>query len=165
MPLVLTVENGTGRADANTYISLADANAYFASRPRSEEWVRLSDEEKAALLVHATRILDGAMLWWGSPLKSTQALVFPRRPDDFDAAGVPRSVPIALCELAVTLNSSDLTAEPDRSGFTKIEVGPIKLEEAGEYQRPATIPRFVRDLLAAYGTPRTHSTTARLVRT
>ncbi len=154
MPLVITVENGTGLADANSYISLADANAYFASRPRSEAWVKLSDDEKKAMLVHTTRILDGSMSWWGEPLQKSQALVFPRKPDIYDSAAVPRTVPMALCELAVTLNARDITAEPTKSGFSEIEVGPIKLKEAGEYERPATISKFVSDLLAAYGTPR-----------
>lgn len=164
MPVEVTVEDGTGLADANSYGSVADADGYFATRPRSSAWTPLSVDLRGQYLIHAARIMDASMTWLGEKLKATQSLAFPRWPiDDLDAAVVPRDVIRAQFELAYSLIGTDLTGEPGTTGFQKIVVGPIELT-AAPGERPATIPRFVQDLLSKYGTARASSSNARLIR-
>ena len=66
MPVTVTVENGTGMPTANSYASVAQADAYFATRPRSTAWTGLTEDQKAQYLIHAARILDASVVWRGA---------------------------------------------------------------------------------------------------
>jgi hypothetical protein len=75
----LTVEDGTIVAGANTYISLADADAYFAARLNSGLWVNdTTATVKSQALANATKFLDENMEWLGYRTNSTQVLDWPR---------------------------------------------------------------------------------------
>lgn len=165
MAVTVIVEDGTGVAGANSYASVSDADAYFTTRPRSEAWTALTNDQKGALLIHGTRLLDAAILWDGEQVSTSQALAFPRVfPDaDYEVPVLPPSIKVALYELAITLNTRDLTADPSLAGISALEVGPIKIS-ADTVTPAASIPRFVRDLVAAYGTARQAIASVRLVR-
>ena len=163
MALVLTVEDGTGLPSSNSYATVAGADDYFDSRPRSDAWAGLDDDQKALLLVHSTRVIDAAMVWYGEPLVETQALAFPRIDGDGIDIGVPTGVKNALCEMALLQNAGDTSAQPATTGFSSIEVGPIKIVADKQVSQP-TIPRFIADLLAPYGSPRAGSGSVRLTR-
>ena len=75
MPVTVTVEDGTGVADANSYASVAQADNYFASRPRSSSWTPLTDDQKGQYLIHATRLLDASVIWSGEKVDDDQALL------------------------------------------------------------------------------------------
>lgn len=164
MPVTVTVEDGTGLADANSYVSVEQADAYFASRPRSTSWTGLTTDQKGIYLLHATRILDGCVVWEGERLSDAQALAFPRVRSDLDEAEVPACVLLAEYEIAYALIGRDLTADPALNGLHRVKVGPIEIE-ADAVQLAGVIPRFVRELIAAWGTARGSSCNARLVRT
>ena len=164
MPVEVTVEDGTGKPNANSYASVATADAYFGSRPRSDAWRSLTAEQRGRLLIHATRLLDASFVWDGRKLSSAQALEFPRYPEEMDAQELPGSVFVATCELAAQLNLADITADASNAQFSKIEVGPIKLEMAPAAQQQAQIPSFIRNLVAQYGTLRGRSLNVRRVR-
>jgi hypothetical protein len=51
--MTLTVEDGTGKADAESYISVADADTYFTAR-NNATWAALSTSDKEAALRKAT---------------------------------------------------------------------------------------------------------------
>jgi hypothetical protein len=163
MALVLTVESGAGLANANSYATVAEADSFFESRPRSDAWVALDDDAKAVLLVHATRIIDASMAWDGDPLTDTQALAFPRLDGDGQSTGIPAALKSALCEMALAQNTADTSAQPATTGFQSIEVGPIKIV-ADEQRTQPTIPRFIADLLAPFGSTRAGSGSVRLTR-
>lgn len=163
MPVTVTVEDGTGLPAANSYASVAQADAYFATRPRSTAWTGLTEDQKGQYLIHAARILDASVVWRGEVLSSAQALAFPRYPDDLDAAEVPAVIPVAQYELAYLSIGRDLTAEPSLNGLRLIEVGPIKVE-ANAATGPDLIPRWVRNLIAPYGSARGSSGNATLTR-
>jgi hypothetical protein len=165
MAVTVIVETGVGVEGANSYASVSDADAYFLTRPRSDTWTPLTDDQKGALLIHGTRLLDAAILWDGERVSTGQALAFPRLfPDaDYEVPVLPPSIKVALYELAITLNARDLTADPSLAGITSLEVGPIKI--AADTVKPAAaIPRFVRDILSPYGTAREASASVRLIR-
>lgn len=87
MAVTLVVEDGTGLANANSYVSLADADAYFDARSHATAWTALvtagDDDARNRLLITATNLIDREAIsryggWLGSPLKSTQRLAWPR---------------------------------------------------------------------------------------
>ena len=163
MPVTVTVEDGTGVADANSYASVAQADNYFASRPRSSSWTPLTDDQKGQYLIHATRLLDASVIWSGEKVDDDQALQWPRHLDASLESEFPPNIPVALLELAYALIGKDLTKEPAIAGYERVKVGPIEVE-ADPGSRPASIPRFVRDLIAPYGTARANALNATLTR-
>jgi hypothetical protein len=163
MPLEVIVEDGTGVPDANSYASVADADAYVDTRPRSDAWVSLTDDAKAQFLIHATRYLDGAVDWSGDPTSDTQSLAFPRSSDSGTEAALPQAIKLATIELAIEMVSRDITSDATMAGLRSIKVGPIEIEADSIRPSPA-LPRFVRDLIAPYGTARGSSANVSLIR-
>ena len=58
MALTLIKEDGTGRGDANSYVDVADGDAYFQGHLYAPPWTTASADSKAAALVMATRLVD-----------------------------------------------------------------------------------------------------------
>ena len=113
-------------AASNSYLSLAEAQAYFAARLRSDAWEAASDADKEKALLTACRRIEAHRLRvhrrpYGypydlpnaldrpadplAPTDSDQALSFPRQ-RDLDRSGryaVPEHVKQAQCEEALAL--------------------------------------------------------------
>ncbi len=118
-----------GGASDNCYITLADANAYFANTLRNATWTSASytDTQREQALIQATQQLEqlgGARpvdspsraCFWGEPYDEStpQALHFPRT-TDVTIGGeveVPQAVQQAVCEQALfclqALTATDL---------------------------------------------------------
>jgi hypothetical protein len=159
----LIVEDGTGKPDAESYISVADADTYFANRGNTV-WAALSPTQKEQALRSATDYMVQAyeLRWSGSRRTLTQALAWPRyyvpRKDivgmyapqqiyyDFDT--VPVAVGHACAELAVRASATPLS--PDLTAQVKQEtVGPISVTYAdGARQVPEY--KAVDAMLAPY---------------
>jgi len=80
------------------YITVEDADAYFATRLNSEIWDLAEDTEKNKALITAGRAID-RLNFTGSRTDSTQEHQFPR----YDDASIPTDVQYACCELAFAL--------------------------------------------------------------
>lgn len=152
MSITIVVEDGTGLADADVYVSQADADAYFAKR-NNAAWAAASDDAKAAALVAATSYLDLRYKFKGCRLSASQALEWPRTPssanvvdpaqspfDPFwgtysfyapDPAALARfqwpvkRITDACCELAVRALSADLYTDESPDRVVQKTVGPI----------------------------------------
>lgn len=118
--MALIVEDGTGLSTAESYISVADADAYFSARGVTQ-WDG-STSHKEALLRIATEYMIGryGQQWQGYRINGTQALDWPRSdvwaygyPIDPDV--VPDQVKRACAELAHRANSGDLLADQSRA--------------------------------------------------
>lgn len=107
----------------NTYISLDDANDYFASRLDADGWDKATPEIRKKALATATRAIDSQRLR-GKTKDASQALQFPRSYQVTQAASVwignlaearevgwvseaetPQAVKDAVCEEALFLLS------------------------------------------------------------
>ena len=128
MAIVLVVEDGTGKSDANTYTSVIDADTFNEQRGRSA-WLSLEDDEKAAALIKATEFIDGTFNWIGRKTTQEQALQWPRNDvddygetilvtdrDGFEITGVPAGVKKAVAEAAFLSLSEDLFQVDDPQG-------------------------------------------------
>lgn len=127
---MLIVEDGTGKPDAEAYISVTDADAYFAARGNAA-WGALDTTAKEVALRKGSDYMGAAYgaQWRGERVSATQALDWPRkcvRVDHFDlpSTAVPSAVARANAEMAVRSIGGDLQA--DQSSQVKQEtVGPI----------------------------------------
>lgn len=171
--MTLIVENGTGMADAESYISVADADTYH-SKLGNATWAVLTTTVKEQLLRKATNYMIEAYrtAWAGYRKNDTQALDFPRinvpRLDTgvynyYDEDSVPKEVKDACCEFAFKANSSVLSADIDR--LTKREkVGVLEVEYDNNKGSP--VKRYVAmdNLLAPLLNPLSGSPSTPLAR-
>ena len=78
--MTLVVEDGTGKADAESYISVADATAYHAAMGNTAWAALASDTVREQLLRKATAYIGNmyAARWTGYRSTTSQALDLPR---------------------------------------------------------------------------------------
>lgn len=142
MPLV--VEDGTGIANANSYISIADADTYFNDRG-NETWPDLDSDVKVSALIRATDYLTRTYYgkWAGTKYLLGQSLDWPRAyvrtQSDYEYANLyyygfyplsplPKLLLSATAELAYKV-SQGIDLDPDLSqGITRETIGPITVE-------------------------------------
>ena len=125
MALVLVIEDGTAKADANSYASVADADAYHEAHLYATAWTGASTPNKEKALAMATRLVDGEFVFNGTRRTPTQALQWPREGcPDMDGGdvhpsnSVPKGVVVATCELARELLVLDRTSAPPGEGIS-----------------------------------------------
>lgn len=76
MPFALVVEDGSAKPDANSYASVADADAYNSGRLYSAAWADGAAKEQA--LATATMLIDAHFNFTGARSTVAQALAWPR---------------------------------------------------------------------------------------
>lgn len=130
--MAIIVEDGTGKADANSYAAQATADAYFLLRGTTT-WTG-TDAVKEAALVRGTQAIDGMYnsRWPGVKASQTQALAWPRYQawdlDGYPLTGLPQAVVNAAIEAALIelVTPGALSPSLDRGGDIVMEkVGPI----------------------------------------
>ncbi len=131
--MALVVEDGTGKSNADSFISQADADTYFTAHDAPTAWSGLSSAKKDAALLYACVTLDGNWIWDGTITVTTQALGWPRtgveddEGRDIDSDVIPTRVKNAQCELALLHTSSPLNSNYDRgNAISREKVGPIE---------------------------------------
>ena len=142
----LTVEDGSGRSDADAYVSVADCDEYCASMGR-KEWIVIDpgdpgDEEnllaRERAIRQGTAYLDAryAGRWRGNKRTAAQALSWPRvgayDPDGYLISGLDKWVVSAACEAAYRyFTGADMMPDVDRGGQVISEsVGSISVTYA-----------------------------------
>ena len=145
MPLI--VEDGTMPAGANSFASLADADAYHAAR-LTEAWAdSLAGDKKEAALIRATDWLNRKVRWEGCKTTRKQRIV----PSD----EVPAEVVEACCELAGFFVEQDYLAPLDRGGdIASLSVDVISIAYNGTAPAETVFPSL-SGLLAGLGTVNT----------
>ena len=157
-PGTLIVEDGTGKPNANSYISLEEANAYFiGKRLYSSAWTASTDDVKKTALIMGSRVLDQEVIWKGYRRFEDSGLYWPRT-DVYTTDGVlvdedtvPRAVREATAEMAMYLLVSDKMSERSGIGLTRLKVDVVELE-FDKYDKKDTVPSFIRRMIIDYGT-------------
>ena len=165
MAVTLIKEDGTGRADANSYADVTDSDAYHAGHLYASAWTGATADNKAAALVMASRVIDAEFQFNGVKTSAAQALQWPRSdcrdPDAVATSGgsgvvasnlVPKAVLDATCELARELLTLDRTAAPPGEGLLSDWTSTAGKKYSKTDIRPI-LPRLVQSLLAKYGSP------------
>lgn len=130
--MTLIVEDGTGLATAESYVSVADAGTRHTNLGNTA-WTG-TDAVKEAALRRATQFMLQRYRgrWQGTRINSTQALDWPRSwvvVDGYavDADIVPVDVANACADLALKALSETLNADLDRAVIRE-KVGPLETE-------------------------------------
>src|SRR5512137_482186 len=181
MALTLIKEDGTGRTDANSYATTAEADAYFDAHLYASAWTAATATTKAAALVMATRLVDSQYQFHGYRAHDTQACQWPRErcPDPdrnlvtsttmspvltnfVPSTQVPQPVSFAVCEMARELLIADRTAAPAGEGIestatsthTKTSSSDTSSSSTTKYSKSDTRPiisRVAQAMLSKYG--------------
>lgn len=143
----MTITVGT-----NSYISIADADAYFAARLYADDWTGTDLFKERALLM-ARRLLDQQdFLGWRTLV--SQMLAWPRMGiPGVPADSVPTAIPDAQCELALAFIRRDLTADDSNRGVkrSRKQVGPLVKEIEYDGRAPSRdLPDVVTALLRPF---------------
>ena len=148
MAVTLIVEDGTGIADANSYVSEAEYLDYWTNRGNATAMAITGDDLKS-LLIQATDYVESVYYgkWLGDSLTATQALEFPRVIDLVDV-GVPSRLKKACFELALKANSGSLLTDVEQR-VTKEKVGSLSVEY-DKYSNQLTQYTNVYELVKPY---------------
>lgn len=116
--MAFTVEDGSGVSGANSYVSVADADAYFADIGAPADWSGATTTEKEQALVKGTQYLEAHYRWSSGSIGSDdQGLGWPRSGAEdrygrsIDDDVVPEAVKQATCEAAVRTFTADLAGD------------------------------------------------------
>lgn len=153
------VEDGTGLATANSFLSVADADLYHADRRSADTWDALTTAQKQAFLIEATTWINSLNWESGQPIGDTQALFFPafgaydRNDYMIDSDIVPPQVEHATAELAHRIRGAEVEADQERQK-NKVKVGSMAVEydayAALEKQYPFVL-RILQGMIQAPG--------------
>lgn len=166
MSLTLIAEDGSGVANANSYATVAQADAYHDGHLYASAWTAAVTATKEKALVMATRLIDAGVMWKGYKTNAGQALQWPRgiAKDDnlygypyagftgsesggyFANDAIPKELVDAVSEQARLLISKDRTAEPDGRGIKRFD---LKDVVAVEYDKGDRLPALA-DSVAAF---------------
>jgi len=140
--------------NTNSYVTIADADAYFETRIDSASWTSAPDSTREEALVTATQIIDNNP-WIGSAVSSSQALAWPRRNANyldnrlgmqiaFSETEIPSLVKVAVYEQALhLLNNEDLVAQTTQT-YESISIGSISVSDSNnDVTRISVTPSFV----------------------
>jgi hypothetical protein len=166
--VTLVVEDGTGKSNAESYISVADASTRHTNFGNSAWADAASDTVREAALRKATAYMEQAYRdrWQGYRQVTEQALSWPRNSvvvDEFVVVAtdvVPAEVANACADLALRALTDDLNADLTR-GVVREKVGPIETEY-DRYSPQSTRFAAIDMMLAPY--LKGSSVSAKLVR-
>jgi hypothetical protein len=177
--MALIVEDGTGKADAESYISVADASTYHANRGNAAWAALASDTVREQNLRKASDYMVQVYRrrWNGTRIKSTQALDWPRAfvlREDFYSTGltipdvstgefyypsdeVPTEVKNACAELALKAASGELLPDLTQGVvMEKVDVLQIEYDKySPQSPRYTAIDRLLAPFLSGSSVSRT----------
>lgn len=153
--MALTVETGAIVANADSYVSMADADTYFTNHGSPAEWTDATDAVKESALRYATQWIDATFSWRGEVVSNDQVLDWPRAGvyDDedryVDSDSVPRLLRDATCEAALEHIRDALNVGKDRGGMVKRQrvEGAVEIEFM-DYAPGERVRRYVVELLS-----------------
>lgn len=153
--MALVVEDGTGKTDAESYISVTDADTRQASLGETD-WAALETAAKEQLLRKATNYMTQKYRdsWKGYRTSTTQLLCWPRSgvvvdlSTTIDVDSLPADIANACSDLALTANDGELLADTTRPVIEKT-IGPLTTKY-GEGAAQATRYNAVESILRPY---------------
>ena len=141
--------------NANSYISVADADDYFSNHLYSSDWDNATLGSKESALIMCTRILDEKIDWIGLKNTKEQALAWGRSgviDDGYDVSAtiVPEPIKNATAEFAKHLIANNSTENADGKGLESLKVGSVELKFDKSDTRDV-LPNIVQEMLRGWG--------------
>lgn len=159
--------------DTNGYITVADADTWFASSFGNAQWLALTAAEKQVAITEASRALE-SLHWWGEKCGTTQPWAWPRKLAASSGCGeavctaLPGDVVSAVCQLALSLHITPTALVPALAGSTGATIttstagggnGAVKRQKLGDLEQ-----EFFAPASSSTTTSKTTSTGAQLPR-
>lgn len=125
-----------GASDANSYVTLSEATAYFENRMHASDWEDVNDQSK--LLISSSQMLDWYINWKGNKATVAQSMQWPRegaiRPDGtvIENDVLPAEVKTAVYELAFTSIEADPTTVDPLAGIGQLRAGSLMIKAGAE---------------------------------
>lgn len=152
-----TVIADVGAANANSYVTVAEADSYFGDAFGKSLWAPASSDQRSALVITASRTLDQYIEWAGQKATEYQAMEWPRS-GVYDRFGkmydddvVPTTVKYATFELAYYilenggLSFSNQTIDTVKVGSIEVDFTPRSVDSG--------IPKFIENMIGNLGSP------------
>lgn len=141
----------------NSYVSLAEANAYFENYLYSGTWDSTDDDTKEKALITATAMIDSSFRWYGDKTDPEQTLEFPRTSDivnigcgNNDPENIPVEIKRVTCLQAQYLLDCDIYEIKDAIKKTKLDVMEVEYFDF-QYNTKQPIFKVVIQRLKCYG--------------
>lgn len=153
--MAFTFDSTVASSASNSYLSVDEANDYFAGRFGAEKWTEFTTPQKQSLLVTATKKLDTAT-FGGLRSKIIQSLQWPRRGltdrDGYSISDlvIPNALKEAACEMAYWIWTEEdrLLSDTDIEQVDTYKVGPMDFQVN---KNRVTFPSRVDELLKSIG--------------
>lgn len=135
--MALTVEDGSGKSDADSYLSVAGADTYHTNHSGSSNWSGADTATKEKALRLATQYLDMVYFdrWQGARVSQDQRLDWPRAFVVIDGFGLASDeLPQQLLDACAELGLLEITetaglipdlTDPGIIGRELVKIGPI----------------------------------------
>jgi hypothetical protein len=164
--MALIVENGSGLENAESYASVAFADAYFSARAKGDAWDAVDDKEAMLRLATEHMLQRYRLRWAGARRYQTQALDWPRinvPMKDLDDGefetyypndSVPPEVQKACCELAIRAASASLMEDLGREVLSESVAGAVSVTYAqgsGRQVKHAAVDAMLSPYLTSSG--------------
>lgn len=155
MPTVIATP---GAVDANSYITVAEGDAYHETHLYSSEWDDATQAEKETAVIMATRLLDAIYVWYQYSYDPDQALQWPRvglvtanQLDFLEHDEIPVQLKYATAEFARQLLESNRTSDNvvDTKGVRSFSAGPVSFTFKDQVP-PQVVPDAVYDLIPSW---------------
>ena len=151
--MAATIDATLKGASANSFVTLAEANAYFETTPDDSNWVDKTDDQKNRALISATRFIDD-FEFYGDRCTTTQALKWPRKEYKVDGIElvctlIPDEDKVATFELARALanNTTALTGSKGTDGtYQEVKLGDLEVK----YNENSLNPGMVNTILDVF---------------
>ena len=151
--MALITEDGTGRDDAESYVTVAYADNYATAHGLSA-WTG-ADSVKEAALRNATQYIDTTYNFRSAKSYQYQALEFPRQMWDWDLDPLMTRLRSATVELAVKALTESLFADVEPNVVTLVKVGPITKQtrpaDTSGQKRYAHVDALLKQLTTGLG--------------
>lgn len=165
--MALIVEDGTGLPTANSYLSVAAADTYYADIGGNAAWSALDNADKEAKLIASCSALEIKYRgkWIGAKAHSVQRLAWPRAAKvdtltplyDLDSIAIPvDAVPEAILTaqaevMAITLSGGSFTTTPiARNDMLKRKKTDVLESEWFEGAPTQTLYPYIDQILYGY---------------
>ena len=163
LTMAATINATLSSASANSYVTLAEANAYFETVPKSTNWDNKPDDSKNRALISATRWID-TFQFYGDRCDNSQALNWPRNNYHVDrvelsCSTIPNDIKYATYELANALaNDTDaITGSTGDTGlYEQVKLGELEVkyntssQATGQVNNVFDVYPWLQSYLGAY---------------